>query len=405
MNTDQPIIYTNKDVKEHNNTRTINQIDNNPQPKTNEELKQEEKTIGIVSATAFVSQTIQTNIDPIIDLNVKKLNFLQTLGSFDKVKILCSSQRCGAGCRTVRSYQVLGIKDQNQENLIMTASQEELNCDSYGYMLVYRTNNIIFGTLGYQINPPSCLAGCCNGCCSGGCCTGCCDGCCKDCCCSCKGGCCSECCTCCQGCCQGGGCCLGGCCLKQGCLCCCDDGCCKGGFCTCCNCCCFEGGCCREPCCDNGCCPCPDFENILLDVRFLNTIQEALDIPSGLYVSTLYNPFDCCGCIPQNIAYKKCGEKFALDNKLCAFGNLELGILNLENKTSVGNAIQYKSFCSDVQSYDLDFPKDALPLEKLLIISEIFMFVFLKWDGFLNRNDMIITKKRKTLPGLNPDFI
>ena len=74
MNTDQPIIYTNKDVKEHNNTRTINQIDNNPQPKTNEELKQEEKTIGIVSATGFVSQTIQTNIDPIMDLNVKKLN-------------------------------------------------------------------------------------------------------------------------------------------------------------------------------------------------------------------------------------------------------------------------------------------------------------------------------------------
>ena len=66
-------IYTNKDVKEHNNSRTINQIDNNPQPKTNEELKQEEKTIGIVSSTVFVSQTIQTNIDPIMDLNVKKL--------------------------------------------------------------------------------------------------------------------------------------------------------------------------------------------------------------------------------------------------------------------------------------------------------------------------------------------
>ena len=115
----------------------------------------------------------------------------------------------------VRSYQVLGIKDQNQENLIMTASQEELNSDSYGHMLVYRTNNIIFGTLGYQINPSSCLAGCCNGfcsgCCSGGCSggcfTGCCDGCCKDCFCSCKGGCCSQYCKCCQGCCKGGGCC------------------------------------------------------------------------------------------------------------------------------------------------------------------------------------------------------
>ena len=36
----------------------------------------------------------------------------------------------------------------------MTASQEQIECQSRGYMLVYRSfNNIIFGALGYQLNP------------------------------------------------------------------------------------------------------------------------------------------------------------------------------------------------------------------------------------------------------------
>ena len=54
MNTAQPIIYTQTDVKEQNNSITINQINS--------------------IATVFASQEIQTNIDPIMDLNVKKLN-------------------------------------------------------------------------------------------------------------------------------------------------------------------------------------------------------------------------------------------------------------------------------------------------------------------------------------------
>ena len=276
----------------------------------------------------------------------------------------------------------------------MTASQEALQCVTSGYMLVYKTNNVIIGSLGYQSNL-ACPCGC--SCCGCSCC--CCDGCCKSkCCCSD----CCQCCLCCNDCCQNGGCFRGGCCTEKACCCCCEDGCCIGGCCTFCNCCCFEGGCCNDPCCPKGCCPCPDYQKILLDVRFLNTLEEALNMQAGLYVSTLYSPVDICG-FQQNIGYKKCGERFGLDYKCFACDSLDLAILDLSNNQQVGNVHQNKSCCSDVESYDVDLPKDAFPLEKLLIISEIFMFVFLQFDD-MGGDEMIITRKRKIFPGLNPNY-
>ena len=59
----------------------------------------------------------------------------------------------------------------------------------------------------------------------------------------------------------------------------------------------------------NGCFACPNFEKILLDVRFLNSIQEALTINAGLYVSTLFTPYDCCGFSPKYFGYKKMWPK------------------------------------------------------------------------------------------------
>ena len=40
-----------------------------------------------------------------------------------------------------------------RRNLIMTAKQEMLSCNSLGYMLVYKASNVILETLGYQKNP------------------------------------------------------------------------------------------------------------------------------------------------------------------------------------------------------------------------------------------------------------
>ena len=395
------------------------QEEQKPLPKSKENLQNEAKLyMGVVTMTTLLTVK-ELTIEEIqkLNLNIRIINFLQLLGGYNKLKIICHLEKCVACCYSARSHQVIGINGKGEEHLLMTASQEAIQCDSSGYMLVYKSNDVIFGSLGYQYNPiHNCnCCGCdCNGCCAGCCarfCPGCCDGsgggCCaskqnEKCCCV---ECCAACFLCCTDCCKNGGCCRGGCCTEAGCCCCCEDGCCIGGCCTFCNCLCFAGGCCNDPCCPKGCCPCPNYQKILLDVRFLNTMEEALNMQAGLYVSTLYSPVDICGCFKKNIAYKKCGERFGLDNKCCACNNIDLAILDIAKNIQVGNAHQNKSCISGVESYDVDLPKDAFPLEKLLIISEIFMFVFLKWDEGGETNKMILTRKRRIFPGLNPDFI
>ena len=279
---------------------------------------------------------------------------------------------CDTFCRISRRYQVFGINEKCEEILIMTAKQEMLSCNSLGYMLVYKASNVILGALGYQKNPICCC--CCPFC---------------DCCCDCFCD-CEDCgCINCNKCCKKGRCCKGGFCPEGGCCCFCEDGCCEEGCCDDCFCDC----CCNEPCCEKGCCSCPNFERFLLDIRFLNTMEEALDIESGLYVSTLYEPLNCFGLCPSRIGYKKCGERFAIKDKCCPCN--DISIIDLQKKENVGNI---KGLCKYEPAYEVDFPKDALPLEKLLIISEIFMLVFCQRDNVGN-NKMILTNKRKTLPG------
>ena len=370
-----------------------NQIFMNQPPNSNEQL-QGQKPVVIYSGQittnyiySQINQGMQINIDA---LNIKILKFLDILGGYSKIKILCKSECCGAPFRSVRSHQVIGINEQGEENLIMTAAQEEMQCLSEGYMLIYRTNGTVIGALGYQRNSVCCensctccscgVGGCCDGCCS---CNSCCD--CSNCC-SCRDCCCCKLCDCCCKCAE---------CCKCGECCKCKEGCCE-------NCC--ESGCC---CCPEYCCYCPNCKTMLLDLRFLNTVPEAFNMAAGLYVSTLYNPFNCLRCSPEFIGYEKCGEKFAIDNKCFSCSSVDYNIINvknLENKEVAGNARQTKTCFCDVESFDLDFPKDALPLEKLLIISEVFMLVFLKWDEG-RKNRMLITKKWKFNPGLNPDFI
>ncbi len=366
-----------------NNNQNIQNVQNNQ----NNQIGSEEIKI-VTFQMSQMTQMIPVNLPDISMLNVKQINFLQNLGNYNKIRILCDNQSCFSPCHSSKIFSVLGINEKGEESLLMTAANEEVHCDSIGYMLVYRANNIIFGALGYQYNPICCEI-------SSGCSCGC------DCTCTCCACCACDCCT---NCCKGGGCCVGGCCTNQGCCCCCEDGCCLGGCCTCCNCCCFEGGCCKEPICKEGCFSCPNWEKILLDVRFLNTIEEALNKMAGLYVSTIYTPYDCCGICPKYFGYKKCGEKFAVENKCFPYCDTQLKIIDLEKKSNAGNVQQRKTFCCAPQSFDVDFPENALPLEKLLIISEIFMYSCINFDLKL-KNQLIITRKRKMFPGLEPNFM
>jgi hypothetical protein len=70
---------------------------------------------------------------------------------------------------------------------------------------------------------------------------------------------------------------------------------------------------------------------------------------------------------------------------------------------NVGLVKQEKICSFDVKSYEVNLPKYALPLEKLLIISEIFMFVYLHWDES-TKDKLIVTRKKNVLPGLEPNF-
>lgn len=209
METDQIVVHKrnqhNNDIPE--NLKSTNQLVQNPQSKTKEELEKEEKVIGVVATTAImcVTQMVERNTTfDLNTLNIKIINFLRLLGGYSKIKILTNYKTCGSGCRDVRSYEVIGINSSSEENLIMTASQDELVCDSQGYMLIYKSNNnVIFGALGYQFNPYStCSCGPCNCDCS---CKGCCANCCvptqTKCCCVEL---CEACCFCCTHCCEGG---------------------------------------------------------------------------------------------------------------------------------------------------------------------------------------------------------
>ena len=224
-------------IKSENNLNNISpeiHTYQNTQTESKDEiLKESELSVKPIVGTPLLNIN-QLKIEEIqnFNLNVKIIRFLQILGGYNKLKIICSLKNCFIGCRSARSHQVIGINERGEEHLLMTASQEALQCDSYGYMLVYKSNDVIFGTLGYQYNPiNNCNCCCCDcSCCGSGCCEGCCkceskkccEGCCKceskneKCCCEEL---CTGCCDFCKDCCQNGGCFKGGCCIG-GCCCC-----------------------------------------------------------------------------------------------------------------------------------------------------------------------------------------
>ena len=63
----------------------------------------------IVSCLIFSqAQGVQFNIE---SLNIKILNFLNILGNYSKIKILCNKQCCGAPFSSIRSHKVIGINE------------------------------------------------------------------------------------------------------------------------------------------------------------------------------------------------------------------------------------------------------------------------------------------------------
>lgn len=194
-----------------------------------------------------------------------------------------------------------------------------------------------------------------------------------------------------------------GCCNKAECFCLCDDGFCQGGCCTICNCCCFKDGLCKEPIFEYGILPCPNYIRILLDVRFVNSIEEALDVEGGTYVGTTTKPFKC-SFTNSSYGYFKAGERFEIVDAVFCKGKYELDIINKTNGDSCGKIIYTNPRYCGEEIFEVNFPDDASPLEKFMIISSLFMMDYDKCFCIFSKEEKFLTLKRKFLPGLPKDF-
>lgn len=341
----------------------------------------------------------QQNTQQNIQLNVQTTKILEKLNTMKSLEIVQELNPCVELFKMcTRNFTVYPLQKpvelqstaQNQEQTskeepqkkelgepLFIASQDGKTCCSLGYMLLYKLpDSTIFGSLGYLLINDCCKCDCCK-----------CE-CCK----------CDFCCSCCeQKCCENGGCFLGGCCIYAGCCCCCPEPCCVGGCCKMCDCYCFEGGCCKEPCCEYGCCPCPDCVRLYLDVRFLNTMEEALDINGGLYVGTVNEPFSCCN---NKFGYHKVGERFELTSCGCT-NSLEI----FDNKKQACSGSIKWDVCrmSSKIEYEVNFPEDATAMEKLMILSSFFMFDY-EASCSLKKEQKIYTRKYRNLQGIDANF-
>ena len=144
--------FPNPNIQNYPNLENTQiQIHPNPPQDSKEKLQSEKNlAVGIVQVTKLLAnQQSTTGQFQKFDLNIRITQFLQHLSCYNKLKIVCHLEKCVACCRPGRSHQVIGINEKGREYLIMTASQEALQCVTSGYMLVYKTNNVIIGSLGY----------------------------------------------------------------------------------------------------------------------------------------------------------------------------------------------------------------------------------------------------------------
>lgn len=335
---------------------------------------------------------LKSEVAPVVDiassasLNVKIFGILPALNETKSILIKTELPCGNAVCMSKRNFSVYEKKGETVGKLLFTSSEDSDCCAGDGYMLIYKNESgNVFGSLGYNFKKNCC---CCGDCFSE--------------CCKCESK--SCCCSCCDGCCTNGGCFLGGCCINAGCCCCCDEPCIeKGGICTCCNCFCFKGGCCHSPCCEDGCCPCPDFKHILLDLRFLNTIEEAYQLNAGVYVGTITSSVECFQA--SSYDYIKAGERFSIQDVCCGGSAYEMKIADKQTKEEQGKInCTVPLFCGE-ELFDVVFPETATPLEKLMIISSLLMMDYNKCNALFPKTKLITTKKRKTLPGLPADFM
>ena len=332
------------------------------------------------------------------ELNIKTLNILGQIGNIKTLKAYSEMNgSCFQKSKTIKFYE-------ENDKQFFVAYQKKEESNTKGFMLLYEQDDKIFGSLGYQY--------------SGGCYTksyieeG--DGClcsfnsidigvsnnvdtskCKrifSCCynsngkCECKNP-FSSCCTC-----EGGCKChnpFSGCCSKENI---------KSGVKSATN----EGCCCRFikylPCFSNS------TDQIYLDVRFLNSYEDALNFKGGLYCGTIYLSSGSY-LDDQYYGYEKVGKKYKLQIPFgfCCFGNKNSDINIIENDNGQINIKGTIKINNDNTNYyyEITFPDDSTPVEKIMIIS-----TFLQYEYFCNKtfDSLILSYNIYNSSGITNDY-
>lgn len=179
----------------------------------------------------------------------------------------------------------------------------------------------------------------------------------------------------------------------------------KLSYCTyCCTCYC-SCSCCGCYCRD--CCLIP-----LFDVRFLNSKEEAAYISGGTYVGTVQIPLNCCirffgNCgFPLKFNYSNAGSRFYLRSFCCQCFCCEIRfeIGSYQINQTVGEVIWHLPCFSCEESFDVTFPLDATPIEKLMIISTLFNIEYESTYSRCCKPLPIRTNKYKTVHGIDKDY-
>lgn len=246
------------------------------------------------------------------------------LETVNKIKIenqVCCIDSCIF--ERMRNYQIY-TNDGGSRDYLFSAQQFRRSICDDAYQLIYKQGDNIFGAFGYTL-------GCC---CEGKCCCCCCGG--------AKAKCCDKCCD----------------------------------FSKCKNCCTCHCGLC-DP-------------KAYLDVRFTGNMKEVLSTNEGLYVGTVIEP--CTPPCVHKLGYANVGGRYLLHESLFSpitnifcgdalFCGHQLNIMDSkENDKIVGSVVIRKPLCPFWNlnlSFDVTFPSMANGLEKLMIISSVFMYEYI----------------------------
>lgn len=145
------------------------------------------------------------------------------------------------------------------------------------------------------------------------------------------------------------------------------------------------------------------------DLRFVDSDREAKDKYAGTYVATVTSPIPCCFlslvCGRPKFDYIHAGDRFQILGPCCNpfWCKVHFDIMDKTNQTQVGEIDWTYPCCAGTESFEVKFPGDATPIEKMMILSVIFMIEQGSCMSLLYKDIPLITDNCNKSEGFGKD--